>query len=233
MTRGEALKKIKKCLALGRSANEHEAAAALRQAQALMREHGLREQDVTLADVAEVRVKAYGTAANAWELRLVGVVADAFGCETFGMLGGRYTDAGNFVRTRHWVFVGMHAAPTVAGYACEVLLRQCAKARLAHIARQPKNCKAITKTARGDAFAMGWVVGAEQLVERFTQPEADQALLLSYIEQRHGQLKEGKARDTTKARKMDWGHFSAGHRLGQRAQLQRGVGGMPAQGLLA
>ncbi|MFT4243526.1 MAG: DUF2786 domain-containing protein [Acidovorax sp.] len=167
MNRDDALKKIKKCLALSRSASEHEAAAALRQAQALMREHGLREQDVSLADVNEVMVKATTTAANAWELRLVGMIAEAFGCETFGQLEGRYNDAGNFVRSRHWVFVGMHAAPTVAGYACEVLLRQCAKARLAHIAKQPKNCKPITKTARGDAFAMGWVQGAELLVDRF------------------------------------------------------------------
>ena len=50
MNREDALKKIKKCLALSRSANEHEAAVALRQAQHLMREHGLREQDVSLAD---------------------------------------------------------------------------------------------------------------------------------------------------------------------------------------
>ncbi len=71
MNRDDALKKIKKCLALSRSANEHEAAAALRQAQALMREHGLREKDVSLADVAEVKVKACSTAANAWELRLL------------------------------------------------------------------------------------------------------------------------------------------------------------------
>lgn len=233
MNREDALKKIKKCLALSRSANEHEAAVALRQAQALMRDHGLREQDVSLADVVEVRVKASSTAANAWELRLVGVIADAFGCETFGKLGGHYNNAGNFVRTRHWVFVGMQAAPTVAGYACEVLLRQCVKSRLAHIAKQPKSCKPITKTARGDAFAMGWVAAALQLVERFAQPKADKALLLTYIEQQHGELTKGKARDTTKARKTDWGHFSAGHRSGQDAQLNRGVGGMPAQGLLS
>ena len=232
MNRDDALKKIKKCLALSRSANEHEAAAALRQAQALMREHGLREKDVSLTDVAEVKVKACSTAANAWELRLVSVIADAFGCETFGLLAGRYNHAGNYVRSRHWVFVGMHAAPSVAGYACEVLLRQCAKARLAHIAKQPRNCKPITKTARGDAFAMGWVSAASQLVERFAQPEADKALLLNYIEQQHGELKSDKARNVAKVRKTDWGHYSAGHRSGENAQLQPGVGGMAAQGML-
>jgi len=232
MNREDALKKIKKCFALGRSASEHEAAAAMRQAQKLMEQFGLREQDIALTDVAEVKVKAYSTAANAWELRLVHMVAEAFGCETFGQLSGQYNGAGNFVRTRHWVFVGMHGAPTVAGYACEVLSRQCAKARLAHIGKQPKNCKPITKTARGDAFAMGWVLGAELLVDRFAQPEADKALLLAYIEQQHGELTKGKARDTTKTRRTDFGHFAAGHHSGQGAQLHRGVGGMPAQEML-
>lgn len=233
MTRDEALKKIKKCLALGRSANEHEAAAAMRQAQKLMEQFGLREQDVSLADVREVKVRAASTAANAWELRLVNLVAGAFGCETFGQLRGDYNDAGNFVRTRHWVFVGIDAAPTVAGYACEVLLRQCTRARLAHIARQPKNCKPITKTARGDAFAVGWVVGASEMVERFAQPEADKALLIAYIDREHGELKTGKARNTAKGRKVDTGHLAAGWRAGQGAELNRGVGGMAAQELLA
>ena len=60
MNRDDALKKIKKCLALGRSASEHEAAAAMRQAQKLMEQFGLREQDVSLADVAEVKVSDNG-----------------------------------------------------------------------------------------------------------------------------------------------------------------------------
>lgn len=234
MTRDEALKKIKKCLALARSANEHEAGAALRQAQKLMEQFGLREQDVSLADVREVRIKACSTstAANAWELRLVGLVARAFGCEVFAVCGARYTDAGNYVRTRHWVFVGIDAAATVAGYACEVLLRQCARARLAHIAKQPKNCKPLTKTARGDGFALGWVAGAAEKVKAFASPAGDKALLLAYIEREHGELKKTKARDTTAGRKVA-GHLMAGFRVGQTAQLHHGVGGMPAQGLLS
>ena len=39
MNKQKALEKIKKCLALSKSANEHEAAQALKQAQALMRLH--------------------------------------------------------------------------------------------------------------------------------------------------------------------------------------------------
>lgn len=40
-----AIRKIKHCLALAQSANENEAATALRQAQALMREYRLTEMD--------------------------------------------------------------------------------------------------------------------------------------------------------------------------------------------
>ena len=232
MTPEDALKKIKKCLALGRSASEHEAAAAMRQAQKLMQQFNLREQDVSIADVSEVQVKASSTAANAWELSLVAMIADAFGCMTFGNLTGKYNDSGNYIRARHWVFVGIDSAPTVAGYACEVLVRQCAKARLAHIAKQPKNCKTITKTARGDAFERGWVWAVQSLVERFAQPEADKLLLETYIERKHGRLVEGKARDTTKGRKIADGHVMAGYRAGEQAQLNRGVGGLQERGLL-
>lgn len=44
--RDKALDKIRKCLALSKSANEHEAAAALRQAQKMMEMHGLSEDDL-------------------------------------------------------------------------------------------------------------------------------------------------------------------------------------------
>jgi hypothetical protein len=225
MTRDEALKKIKKCLALSRSANEHEAAAALRHAQKLMQAFSLAEEDISLADVTEVRVKARSTAANRWELALVHLVADAFGCETFGSLKGAYNTAGSFTRTRHWVFVGIDTAPEVAGFAAEVLIRQCATARLAHIAKQPKNCKPITKTARGDAFAVGWVAGVAAKVEAFAQSGKNETLLLAYMQREHPDLADGKVRDTTKARRVDHGHIAAGYRAGKAAELHRGVGG--------
>lgn len=46
MDREKALARIKKCLALSKSPNEHEAAAALRQAQKLMEAHGILDHEV-------------------------------------------------------------------------------------------------------------------------------------------------------------------------------------------
>lgn len=49
MDRDKAIDRIRKCLALSKSPNEHEAAAALRQAQKLMQSHGISEDEVDLA----------------------------------------------------------------------------------------------------------------------------------------------------------------------------------------
>ena len=233
MTRDEALKKVKKCMALSRSANEHEAAAAMRQAQKLMAEFGLGEQDVSLADVREARVKTRCAAMNAWEVSLVNLVARAFGCMQFRSQHGSYNSAGNWTVCKEWVFVGLDASADIAGYACDVLLRQCSAARLAHIAKQPKNCKPITKTARGDAFAKGWVLGVADKVEAFAQPTRNEALLLTYMERNHGEMKSVKAQDKSKLRKLDDGHIKAGFRAGRNAELNRGVGGTEERRLLA
>lgn len=233
MTRDQALSKIKKCLALGRSTEPHEAASAMRQAQKLMAEFNVGDQELSMIDVKEVRIQATSTAANLWEVHLVMVIAEAFGCEHFGSVTGEYNSAANYVRKRFYVFVGLDAAPTVAGYAYQVLSRQCAKARLAHIRMQPKNCKPITKTARGDAFAAGWTMAVSGLIERFASPAANTALLMAYVVSKHPELKSGKTRDTAKGRKLDSGHRYAGYKAGKTAQLDRGIGGRAEQGVLA
>ena len=53
MDKEKVLDKIKKCLALGESANEHEAAQAIRQAQMLMKKYGISEIDIELSAVNE------------------------------------------------------------------------------------------------------------------------------------------------------------------------------------
>ena len=53
MDKKKVLDKIKKCLALGQSANEHEAAQALKQAQALMEKYEVNAADIDLSQVSE------------------------------------------------------------------------------------------------------------------------------------------------------------------------------------
>nr|WP_295782149.1 DUF2786 domain-containing protein [Rhodoferax sp.] len=232
MTRDQALSKIRKCLALGKSTNPHEAANAMRQAQKLMAEYKVSDHDMSMADVNEARVRARSPALNVWEVRLANLIADAFGCEQFSARGEYLTHAGSWAHKREYVFVGLDAAPTVAAYVYDVLARQCAAARLAHIRKQPKACKPLTKTSRGDEFARGWVSGVRQLVERFATGERDAPLLLAYMQAKHPDLTTTPPRDSTALRKVAFGHAMAGMDAAQSAQLNRGVGGMPEQALL-
>jgi len=50
--------KIRKCLALSKSANEHESAIALRQAQKLMLEHGISDNEIQAHEANERNIRA-------------------------------------------------------------------------------------------------------------------------------------------------------------------------------
>lgn len=233
MNRDQALSKIKKCLALAKSSNPHEAATAMRQAQKLMAEHNVTETDVSLADVMEAAAPAQLNAFTPWETNLAHMIAGAFGCEHFSKTSRHLTRSLDLVKKREYIFVGIGAAPQVASYAYDVLSRQCARDRLAHIRKQPKNCKPITKTARGDEFALGWVYGVRNLVETFAGTERDQLLIEQYMAERHPDLTNATVKDRAKGRNVSHNDSMQGHAAGKRAQLNRGVGGMAQRGLLA
>lgn len=233
MDREKALAKIKKCLALAKSSNPHEAAAAMRQAQILMSQHNISETDLSLADVGESAVSARLNAATPWETHLVQMIAEAFGCSYLSQ-SIRYLTASHAVaRKREYIFIGVGSAPEVAGYAFNVLARQCAKDRLEHIRRQPKSCKPITKTARGDEFALGWVAGVRRLVQMFSGSERSQHLIDQYIATKYPDLETRDVKDRAKGRNVSLNDRYEGMAAGRKAKLDRGVGNTRQQDLLA
>jgi hypothetical protein len=234
MNRDQALSKIKKCLALARSGNPHEAAAGLRQAQKLMAEHGLSETDVTLADVSEHGAKLRMKTTTPWESLLARKVADAFGCDFIIKVTAQQIGylSHSVKRERIFNFIGIGAAPQVAAYAYEVLGRQCAKARSDHISKQPKNCKPITKTARGDEFAFGWVMAVQALLDQVAGNEANALLIEQFTAAHYPELKTVGAKDRTKGRNISTNDLHQGLLAGKSAQLNRGVGGAQQRALL-
>lgn len=233
MDRDQALGKIKKCLALAKSSNPHEAAAAMRQAQKLMATFGLSETDASLVDVCEAATKSASNAVVPWEVFLSNMVAEVFGCEKYSSTCRHLTATGGLTKRREYVFVGIGAAPQVASYAYSVLSGQCAKDRLAHIRKQPKNCKPVTKTARGDEFAFGWVCGVRDLVESFAGNERNAQLIEQYMQQHHPDMQTVKAKDRAKGRNVSHNDLSQGIVAGGKAQLHRGVSGLEPKILLA
>lgn len=225
MDRKAAIEKIKKCLARAASDNPNEAATAMRQAQALMREHSVDQEGIQLASVCEVDMRAKLMPIVQWETNLASMVAQAFGCEVitvnkYGLEAGLFDPAR---RLRYWRIVGVDAAPEIAGYTLEVLGGQCARARLTHVRKQSRNCKPMTKAARGDAFALGWVRGVRDLVDRFASGDRDEALIAAYLAKNYPDLVAARVqrRDVGRNVKDDAFHW---RRAAESATLHHGVG---------
>lgn len=216
MDKQKVLEKIKKCLALGESANEHEAAQAIRQAQILMKKYGISEMDVELSAVTEKGVACASTLPT-WHQVLISQCAKAFGVECylnreFGLGEAR--------------FFGIGIKPELAAYAYEVLLRQLKKERREYIKNELKAVRLPrNKTARADQFCTGWVYAIVKKVQEFAAEPAEKEVLAHYKQQmgEMGQAKKRDVRGGSKAsREQD---LAAGVRKGREAQLYHAMDG--------
>ncbi|MBZ9574394.1 DUF2786 domain-containing protein [Modicisalibacter sp. MOD 31.J] len=219
----KTLDKIKKCLALGRSSNVHEAAAAMRQAQKLMDAHGVTPGDVAASEVESHIARAgAGKTPPTHIAMLANMVARAFGAE----LVYRPLPAGN-----RWIgcveFYGVNGAGEVAGYAFEVLGRQLNRDRNAYLATLNKRIKRTTKIRRGDLYAQAWVETVAQQVTTHQRTEAEDQIIATYQAMRWSTpLEERQGRDNTKGmRSHDVDALYQGRRDGKKVSFHQGVNG--------
>ena len=210
------LDKIKKCLALAQSSNANEAATALRQAQALMKQHGISETDLELSDISQTNTHASNARKpGSWLVTLITVVAEAFGCDPLlsTKLGG--CDA---------TFIGHGANPEIAEYAFTVLLRQVRRDRTQHIQNLNNRIKSSTKTRRGDLFALAWVNEVAGMIQKTTINNKTATLIEAYKEREFGELGQTKGREH-KTNKRDKASALAGRVAGRKAKLHAGMNG--------
>lgn len=229
MTRDQVIEKIRKCFALSKSPNEHEAAAALRQASKLMQAHGLSEADLATLDIQEAYLDSgVKRTPVRWQARLAQMVGRAFGCKTLLATGGR----GN----GRWLYIGPDPAPEIARYALQVLLRQAKKARASYIGEVLYRCAPATKTRRADLFCDAWVsVVLDKLTPLVMQPQQHQALD-AYLLRHYPAIAEGSARDRTADQRRSaqaMQDMLAGMKAGQQAELHQGLAGETATPPLA
>ncbi|WP_076591991.1 DUF2786 domain-containing protein [Herminiimonas arsenitoxidans] len=224
MDKESALAKILKCLRLSKSANEHEAATALRQAQALMRQHRLDATDLLAFSVSEAAAKSGARAKPvAWECALANLTSDAFGCQIV------FTSD---FQSGYWKFIGVGANPQVAKYAFEVLLRQVKKSRSEFAKRECKRLVPASRTRRADLFCDAWVHAVEAKLSAFSGAENDAPAIAAYLTRTYPALKQLATRDRNADRNLrdkDWDAVEAGRASGRNAELNRGVGGQAEQ----
>ena len=183
MDHNKAIEKIKKCLRLATSNNPHEAAAAMRQARALMEKYRIEEADVALSDIHECAARSGSkNTPSQWEANLAGCVKRAYACEYLFISG-----------LGEWRFIGEFAE--VASYTMTILLRQVRQARRDFITDKLKRCKASTKTKRADVFCDAWVWEARKKVMEFAGNDAPSSAATSYMLKHHPDTQTSSARD--------------------------------------
>jgi hypothetical protein len=220
MDRAKAIDKIRKCMRLARSANPHEAAAALRQAQALMREFGIEDADLLAAEAAESRAKSRAAANPVdWEVMLANLVAECFGCEIV-FRGGVSASIWRHGRVGEYAFIGAGVRAEIAAYAFEVLLRQAAKARERYIRKELARCKPASKTRRADEFCRFWIVAVRKKVNALVPSSAEQAAVAAFKGKHYPQTVTHKGRERGTGRIED---KILGFEAGENAQLHHGV----------
>lgn len=200
MDRTKALDKIKKCLRLATSANPHEAAAAMRQAQALMQQFGIGQSDVDMADVMESAAVAGSKKTPAkWEAQLAHTVSKVYACKVL-FVGG----------IGRWNFIGEMAE--VAGYTMTVLLRQVRQARRDFTLNNLKRCKVATKVRRADVFCEAWVQAVYNQVAAFAGAELSPAVE-QYLAHHYPDLVQQKPRDRNESARRKAGVRTIGDAL--------------------
>lgn len=225
MTLDQALARIKKCLALSKSANEHEAATALRQATALMRKFNLEQAHVLASEASEAAVRSRAKSRPAqWEGFLVSAVAHQFQCAVvMQSVRGFYFE---------WVFIGKDHKSEIAAYAFEVLMRQVRAARAAFLKELP-NKRLGEKRRLGDHFCTGWVAAVHEAIRSFSGERDDMEpaveAYLASMDLNRDEDKPSKKRKTrkpkTKITTDDAIAFHMGAKAGEKVQLRHAVSG--------
>lgn len=216
MDREAIISKVKKCLALSKSANNNEAAVAFKMAQQLMEEHQITQVDVDISDVVETQVlMCRAQNPPTYIVSLANCVASAFGCKIIADC--------DWIQTRV-SFLGMGAQSEVGAYAFDVLRRALTRGRKEFISTIPKRTKAANKTRRADAWCNGWVIAVTKKVRKLAVPEATEAMIAKWMEEKHPDLEttEGRERKMTDKDLID---AVRGYGEGEKQQLHPGVAG--------
>lgn len=195
------LNKVEKCLALSKSSNPHEAAVALKQAQALMKKHNLSTVDVSLAKINTSSTKGSLTKNPMdFEILLAQTVGKVFDCHvlTSTVKNTRFNSKGYYYYDQYttlWEFIGVKPSSELAAYAFETLFRQLKDARKEYIQTELKRCKKASKTRRANGFCTAWVHEIESTVRAFAKTDnKNKDLIQAWVDKKYGDLTEKKGR---------------------------------------
>ncbi|MCD2453562.1 DUF2786 domain-containing protein [Methylicorpusculum oleiharenae] len=211
--------KIAKCLALASSDNPAEAEAARRQAEALMRKHGLNCDDVSAAKVQEIDVNTGSHRPPVYLMHLGGLIARAFSCEMVSTT--RNDGFGN--RASFMTFFGVGVKPELASYTFDVLRRQIIKDRKAYQTTLGRY-KRSNKIRMANLFCTAWIDRIAKQVQDFSGSEQEKIAIDAYKSRRWGDdLEQDKRKRPNIERESDVKALQAGFDAAKDISIHRPV----------
>lgn len=219
MDRQTALRKVLRCLRLAASSNPHEAAAALRQARAMMDEHGFTEADAYATEIhgAEAATRCRGAMPPQSLMFLIHVISAGFRCKPIVLREQGFYGAGATTVK----FYGAGSDAEIAAYAFTVLRRQLESDKAKHTARVRKRAN---KEARGEQFAYGWITAVRQQFAAADLADERKAAIDLAVDRKHTNLRQTNGREIGKNGRAGYGDQEAGYIRGSKARVNPGIG---------
>lgn len=212
--RQRAIKKIKKCLALGASSEPHEAAAAIRQAQKLMSSLGLTEDDLAQLEIkAEVVKTKEAFGGCAYLAHLTRIIQVAFGVAAVWEPGNGVSRIRANIR-----YIGPSGRVALAVYAHKVI-DKAVREGWAEYLDEPENYDRRQKPGARAAFRGAFLTGVEDKVMAISPTESEQQAIARYQAAMYG---TGLTTQEDKYKgKLDFDAYCAGAEKAQAFQLNR------------
>ena len=230
MNKKTVIEKIKKCLALSKSANQHEAAAALRQAMAFMEKYKIDANDPELLGIAEACILGSGSQKpTVFEAILANSIAKMMGCKVILSGDIKITKDLHFKKVPPGNPPPPDPAPEIASYAFDVLYRQLKKARSVFISENLKRVQIkANKVKRADLFCEGWVLEATKLVSELNPNKDEMDQIQAYVQQKHN-VRNSEPTDRNKKTNTNTDRYhndlQAGRQAGKNAKLNNAMNG--------
>lgn len=210
MDKQKIISKIQKCLRLAESGNPNEAAAALRQAQGMMRKYGIHEADVHTLQINETTANSGGYYNPPyWALALSELIAEAFDCRVYI---ARRDEAHPQFR-----FIGVEHSATVAAYSFTVLYRQLRLARRGYMKGLALDDKQEIRRC-GNVFAQAWLFRIAKVVAEFVGSPVSRAAIDDYVQANYGDTTD-LLRDPTNPESRDYEVILSGLRAAHAVHL--------------
>lgn len=188
--RDKLLAKIQKCMRLAKSSNAHEAAAAMRQAQKMMEQHGIDEGELLGLEVTSLQfitIEPYKRSGKTpmYMAHLIATIMRAFDVEAVEEVAWVCGKPRMAVR-----YFGMKGKPDMAVYAHAVMWRQLMAAWKEYSKTNP-----WVNNERGarQGFWIGWLREVRSKVMEFAGSAEEKEMRTKAIDRHYGgNLGEGK-----------------------------------------